>query len=615
MRSVFAVTLVLSVYGLWGGATLRAEETIEGERLDPSLYGPSVIESMEAALDRDRLAPPPENSKERQGRNGVWMVPSRGATTFPHSGEHNAVNKWGDTRMGIGFGRLVDVHGAYFAGQAGEGVWTTAIRAIGYRDGQVTQETDWFYDIGAEPQWFAMNLSGVDRIEIVSVPVVAGGGWYGMDDLTYSPVADSDETPAARIVVDFDDLGYRTKLTGSGYAGLIWETGRGDFSGTGGVHGPMVPPDLEAAELPPGSEPPEPSRSAGTLPMLLSDFQAVIRGDAGSWSYPPDSDGAIGPDHYLETVNRNFAVYDKETGAELMNLLLGSFLPGCSGDPRVLFDQHSERWIVIVTDFSATATIFLAVSLTDDPTGDWFKTSFVTAQGADAGRWPDYPTLGVDANGIYTTAYMVGGGNMTIFAIDKAPLIDPSPSLGTITAFRDLPWKGAIQPAHTYGTPGGEYLVSWFGSTSLHVRRIDPPLTSPTLTDMGTVSVPYFNDPPNAPALGSFTPLHTVDKRLMMSVYRDGSLWTCHTINVDGRAGCRWYELDPASPSLIQSGTVADSSLYYFFPSIMVNQFAHVVMGFTGSNSDQYAACYYTCLLYTSPSPRDRTRSRMPSSA
>ena len=27
------------------------------------------------------------------------------------------------------------------------------------------------------------------------------------------------------------------------------------------------------------------------------------------------------------------------------------------------------------------------------------------------------------------------------------------------------------------------------------------------------------------------------------------------------------------------------------------------------------SAAYYTCLLYTSPSPRDRTRSRMPSSA
>ena len=28
-----------------------------------------------------------------------------------------------------------------------------------------------------------------------------------------------------------------------------------------------------------------------------------------------------------------------------------------------------------------------------------------------------------------------------------------------------------------------------------------------------------------------------------------------------------------------------------------------------------YDMAYYTCLLYTSPSPRDRTRSRMPSSA
>ena len=29
----------------------------------------------------------------------------------------------------------------------------------------------------------------------------------------------------------------------------------------------------------------------------------------------------------------------------------------------------------------------------------------------------------------------------------------------------------------------------------------------------------------------------------------------------------------------------------------------------------RYAIPYYVCLLYTSPSPRDRTRSRMPSSA
>ena len=33
------------------------------------------------------------------------------------------------------------------------------------------------------------------------------------------------------------------------------------------------------------------------------------------------------------------------------------------------------------------------------------------------------------------------------------------------------------------------------------------------------------------------------------------------------------------------------------------------------SAADMVTYLYYDCLLYTSPSPRDRTRSRMPSSA
>jgi hypothetical protein len=603
IRLAAAAMMALSVVFCASGAlpAVAGQVTIPGERLDPSAYGPSWIESMEAAIERNRTAVPPPNEKDRNGRPGVWVIPSRNATTFPHSGDHNAVNKWGDTRMGIGFPGPVDVQGAWFAGQAGEGVWTPGIRVVGYRNGAIVGETDQFSNIGAEPAWMEMNLRGVDRIEIIALPAFRGGGWYGMDDLTYRPAAPDGGRIAPRpIVVDFDDLPYRTKLTGSGYAGLTWETGTGDFLMTEeGVHGPLVPPGVKRKELHVGG--PAPSRGLGTLPTLYDTFQGVLRGDAGSWSYPPDTDGAIGPDHYVETVNRNFAVYDKYTGEELINILLGSFLPGSNGDPRCVFDHHSGRWIVHVCDFSATETIYLAVSLTDDPTGDWFKTSFQTDQGADAGRWPDYPTLGVDENGLYIAAYMVGGPGMSIFALDKAPLVGDPPELGTITAWRNLPWEGAIQPAHTYGSPGGEYLISINSSSSLRVRRINPPLTEPTLTDLGTVSVSYFSDPPNAPALGSSTPLNTVDDRLMMSVYRDGSLWAAHTINVNGRCGCRWYEIDPEATTVIQEGTVADSSLYYFFPSIMVNQAGDAVMGFTGSNASQYAACYYTGRLATDP--------------
>ncbi|MBN2445754.1 MAG: hypothetical protein JXO22_03460, partial [Phycisphaerae bacterium] len=282
------------------------------------------------------------------------------------------------------------------------------------------------------------------------------------------------------------------------------------------------------------------------------------------------------------------------------NILLGSFLPGSNGDPRVLYDQHSGRWIVLVTDFSSTATMFLAVSQTSDPTGSWFKTSFPADQGEDAGRWPDYPTLGVDANGIYIAAYMVSSG-MTIWAIDKAPLVAPSPSLGTITAWRGFQFEGAVQPAHTYGTPGSEYLISQAVGGNLQLRRVDPPLTSPTLVDLGQVAIAGYTGPPDAPSLGSSTALDTVGPRLMMSVYRDGSLWTAHTVGLSGRAACRWYEINPVSGTVLQYGTVADDTLYFFFPSIMVNDAGHVMMGFTGSSASQYAGCYFTGRLVSDP--------------
>jgi hypothetical protein len=597
-------TRVLFVFLLgWGGVIgLHAQEAVPGEALDPATYGPSFVESMDDAVVRDRLAPTPINDKVRQpDEHGVWMVPTLAATRSPHSGVHNAVNKWGDTRMGIGFPGAADVQGAYFAGQAASGAWTPAVRAIGYFHGEQVGETAWFDQLGSEPQWFAMNLHKIDRLEIVSQPVLNGGGWYGLDDLTYTLLPDGQQTEPQASVVDFEDLPYGYKLTGSAYRGLTWEAGGGDFVADESVHGPRVPLEYKK-DAGTDREPVEPSGTRATGPEMLNSFRGVKKGDAGSQSYPPDTCGAIGPNHYVETVNRNFAVYNRITGAQLTNILLGAFLPGSNGDPRVLFDQYSGRWFVIVTDFDASARIYLAVSLTDDPMGAWFKTSFVTAAGSDAGKWPDYPTLGVDANGLYTAAYMVGTpSSMTIFALNKAPLIASPPSLGTITAFRSLSWEGAIQPAHTFGTATGEYLASWNSSTRLRVRRINPPLTAPTLTEVGTVTVPSFSDPPDAPALGSSTPLDTVDKRLMMALYRNGSLWTCHTISVSGRAGCRWYQLNAAAHTLTQSGTVADTTRYYFFPSLMVTQAGHVVMAFTGSSASQYASCYFTGRLASDP--------------
>ena len=196
---------------------------------------------------------------------------------------------------------------------------------------------------------------------------------------------------------------------------------------------------------------------------------------------------------------------------------------------------------------------------------------------------------------------MVGNGTMSIFALDKAPLIAPSPSLGTVTAFRLLPWEGAIQPVHTYGTPAGEYLVSTQSSTQIRLRRVTGPMTAPTLSELGAASIPSYAEPPDAPVLGSSTALDTVGSRLMNAVYRDGSIYAAHCIAGGAGAMCRWYQIDAGSVSLTQTGDVSDASLYYFFPSIAVNAAGGLVLGMSGSNSSQYAAAYYTGRLASDP--------------
>jgi hypothetical protein len=529
-------------------------------------------------------------------RHGVWIVPSRGASYNAHSGIHYVINKWGDTRMGITFPFRVDISGAWFAGQGGdEGVWASGIRVIGFCDNEPVKTTDWFEDIDSSPSWFAMGLIDVDRIVIEAAPVFNGGGWYAMDDLTYIPNFICKELAHSPIVLDFEDCSFKLDLTDLDYGGLNWEIG------TGSVYTPMpVLSDVQTYIIDEDEVLASEVYSSDIIesylvnpPTLVSDFQGVIRGDAESWSYPPDSCGAAGPDHFVEVVNRNFAVYDKYTGEELINILLGSFLPGSNGDPRVLYDQFSERWFIIVCDFSTR--IYLAVSTSEDPTEEWFKCSFVVSQGSDAGKSPDYPTLGVDNVGVYTSAYMIGGGSrMSIFALEKAPLIDSNPSLGDIYAFRELPYEGAIQPVHTYGSCSGEYFVSRSSSTAIRLRLLTDLLTNPVLTNLCLVNVPSHASPPDAPALGSNVPLDTVGHRLMNAVYRDGYIWTAHCIGLDGRAASRWYKIDVSARTLDDYGTIQDPEMYYFFPTIMVNANGDAIMGFSGSSSEQYAAAYYT---------------------
>jgi hypothetical protein len=88
---------------------------------------------------------------------------------------------------------------------------------------------------------------------------------------------------------------------------------------------------------------------------------------------PPDSMGAIGPNHFVELLNDGIAVYDK-SGSLIINtnsrdfFTIGTNRPAHMSDPRILYDHQSHRWVACAINPFASPECILAVSNGDSPT-------------------------------------------------------------------------------------------------------------------------------------------------------------------------------------------------------------------------------------------------------
>ena len=74
---------------------------------------------------------------------------------------------------------------------------------------------------------------------------------------------------------------------------------------------------------------------------------------------PPDSDGDVGPNHYVEAVNESIKIFDKNGNTLSGPTSYNSFFSGLTGtpcanandgDPFVLYDQVADRWVI--SDFA-----------------------------------------------------------------------------------------------------------------------------------------------------------------------------------------------------------------------------------------------------------------------
>jgi PKD repeat protein len=339
--------------------------------------------------------------------------------------------------------------------------------------------------------------------------------------------------------------------------------------------------------------------------------------------YPSDCNGTVGRNHFMQTINTVYAIYNNTTGALVagpsnMNTLFSGVTGAtCNdGDPLVLYDEQADRWLAV--EFSICGSndyMLIAVSQTNDPTGSWHKYSF------DVADMPDYEKFGIWQDGYYMGTNNSTGNDIYVFQRSQMLSGLTAQFVGfnnawrptTIDGFMCVPPvdnDGAFAPA---GSPGLFITINddaiGGGSDQLWIYELAVNWTTPSLSSFSRVqqlNVTAFDSnfgnnwdnikQPNAQELDAIP-------QVIMNIpqYRNfGTYQTivcCHTVDVDAtdHAGIRWYELRKTTGtwSVRQTGTYAPDANSRWMGSVALNGYNEIGLGYSISSTTVYPGIRY----------------------
>ena len=378
------------------------------------------------------------------------------------------------------------------------------------------------------------------------------------------------------------------------------------------------------------------STSIVAAPASLFNFEGVNNVDA---VLPPDTNGDIGPNHYVQWVNTTFAVYDR-AGNVLYGPAAGStiwdgFGGPCEsqndGDPIVLYDHLADRWLM--SQFALPNNFFgllfapfyqcIAISQTPDPTGAYYRYEYQFS------KLNDYPKFGVWPDGYYLAINQFSPGSLQfagqgVAAFNRSAMLAGQPAAMVYFDLASVdPNLGGMLPSDLDGPapPVGAPNVyaqmdddgQGFATDRLQLWRFQVDWTTPansTFSRHALLPVAPFDSNLCAgsrsciPQPGTTARLDALPDRLMYRLqYRNfgthDSLVVNHTVDADGtdHAGVRWYEIrNPiAAPVVHQQGTFAPDALHRWMASAAMDSagnlaIAYNTAGSTLSPSIRYAA-------------------------
>ncbi len=400
--------------------------------------------------------------------------------------------------------------------------------------------------------------------------------------------------------------------------------------------------------------------STGQSITISANYNAITYGQSaallgGAGSTPPDNQGAVGPDSYVEAINSAIAIYNPRTSsANPVTDSVDDFFATQGGlpdpnpkdsfgnfltDPFVVFDEQTQRFIIGMMEvdpgpqFVAQSTgnnssvLDLAVSKSSNPltlkTADW---NFYQINTTEANEFSDYPgnvgynggALVVTLNEFNTTNLDQHLDHVLVNAINMSDLVNGVPQANLHYYQSDFQ-GGSLRPTTMHDSTSANDPM-WFvqehpGSDGLgdgqhiDVVRMDNVLSSnPTFTTTTLAVNPYSQVvAPLQPDGSMVTP--ALDSRIMKVAEQSGTLVAAQAVSnaVGNQDLVQWYRIDVSSgtPVLRDQGDVGSGpNTYLYFPGIDINKAGDIGMSYIQSGTDDpndFMSMYITGRTPTDP--------------
>lgn len=360
--------------------------------------------------------------------------------------------------------------------------------------------------------------------------------------------------------------------------------------------------------------------AAFRAPAQVTSFEGIR--DTGS--VPSDSTGAVGTGRYMELVNSRYGLYSRANallGQGTLQSLIGAAAVDNAFDPQVIWDPGTKRFYYAADQIRASDghnLLAVGFSKTATPTSAADFCKYFLDYGAV--NFPDYPKLGDTKNfwvlGVNVFSPSFSGSDIIALTKPAAGSTCPAASSIGVTIKADVKNANGTAaftpvPANQTDTSGTGWVVARPASVPaslLTVFRITRNTTTgAAIIGAGAnVPVPSYSVPANAPQSGTGKLIDTSDTRNTQAVSavdpghggRVG-LWTQHTTAGGAGAEVRWYEIDPVTRTLMQSGKATSASLYSFNGAISPDRRvqgrtrafgADMVMNFNTSSGSTFPA-------------------------